>query len=164
MAGSRTLIWRLANRSISRVEETVDVDLGTARMVAATIDEVAAATVAGLRDLVAPRRTPRRRLPRVRPVLDVDELGDRDEWRDGRHALERFLTDLGADRDQAPSRDRDTARWDVAGTTAEVALVYGTPVISITQRGGTAAIPITAASVDRLWATHDRAGRIGQLV
>lgn len=163
MTGSRTLIWQLANRSIARVEEKADVDFGTARMVASTIDEVAAATVAGLRDLVSPRRSSRLRRQRVRPVLAAEELEVREEWRDGRHALERFLADLGADRNQAPSRDRDAARWEVADTTAEVALVYGTPVISISQRGGTAAIPITTASVNRLWATHDRAGRIGQL-
>lgn len=163
MARSRTPIGRFANRSIARVEEAVDAELGTARMVAATVDEVAAATVAGLRDLVAPGRAPRSKPRRSRPVLAVDELEVRDEWRDGRRALERFLDALGAERDRAPSRDRDAAHWDVADTTAEVALVYGTPVISITQRGGRAAIPITTASVDRLWATHDRAGRIGQL-
>lgn len=162
MARSRTLIGWLANRTIARVEQTVDVELGTARMIASTVDELAAAAVSRLRELVAAAQMARPSR-RVRPVLALDELEVREEWRDGRQALERFLIDLGADRDREPAQG-DAAHWDVADTTAEVALVYGTPVISLTRRGGTAAIPITAASVDRLWATHDRAGRLGQLV
>ncbi len=163
MARSRTLIGWLANRTIARVEQTVDVELGTAKVIASTVDELAAAAVSRLRELVAAAQMARPSR-RVRPVLALDELEVREEWRDGRQALERFLIDLGAECDRQPAQGGDAAHWDVADTTAEVALVYGTPVISLTRRGGTAAIPITAASVDRLWATHDRAGRLGQLV
>lgn len=160
---------RLSRRCVSRVEDAVG--FTTSRLAATTLDAVAvgAARVSRLAGAGATASRRRRPLPqkldnstsgRDWPVLAMEELAAREEWDDGRRALDRFLVDLGAERGCARNDSGDPAHWEVGDTTAEVGLVYGTPVISITKGGRTARLPICQANADLLRAAHAHAGRI----